>query len=324
MRTWAGLDETLVSKIVAVRAAVDIFVEKAVLSNEVPSDRVSKALRHVRVGNYSKLRLLNLLDLDDSSTPDDPLSVFKKFTAAEAESKLNDVLKVLLVATAAADPDRAAASIKFFNALFKRIGDALKAGVKVPDCSAFYRATMAKVSAPARNFRLGAIGTGGGPSFNLEFVKNWSEARETFDEARQQAAATKAANEAVGQKRNRQANPGADPKKKGKGGRDPKDTTPPKAPGGGGAAAAGKGSHSALNTAAGYRHSSVKDGAAVELPKRSEDAAAYKTAMEAHDANHPKVQWGNKPGKKQVCFHFWQPQGCLHFKRTGECQFAHA
>ena len=65
----------LESDLSCVRGALDRRLERAVLFSEADtiSSRSSAALRWVRLGRLGKVRLLHLLDLDDTSTDDDPL-----------------------------------------------------------------------------------------------------------------------------------------------------------------------------------------------------------------------------------------------------------
>lgn len=288
---------------------MDTAVETAVLGSEIPSERAAKALRNIRVGKWSHLRLFHLLDEEDGGTVAEPFKQLAKLTPTQAESKLNKVLKVLLIAVANAVPEKAGNALRFFNALFDRLGAALLDGVPVADVANFYRKTMAKVAAPAREYRLGVSVGGGGALFDMKFVKGWSEAREEFDRAR---GKTDARNEAQKFKRGREDDDRRDPKK-GKKNKKVKGAQPTSPTGGGnGAPAKGKTIDKviAANKQAGERHADADSA----VKKHGGD----KKLLEEFRKEHPPAEYA---GCKNcaVCWDFWHGQGC----KNAKCTYAH-
>ena len=91
----AGIDPTFVQKVNSVRNAIDRRVVRAIHKDKVVSEKTRKAIRHVRLGNMSSLRLLHLLGKDDNGTTDNPLKSFGSMPVAAASKLMMECFSTL-------------------------------------------------------------------------------------------------------------------------------------------------------------------------------------------------------------------------------------
>ena len=131
----------LESDLSCVRGALDRRLEKAVLFSEADtiSSRASAALRWVRLGRLGKVRLLHLLDLDDTSTDDDPLLGLKS-AAGNGLATLGRAFSRLGLAWSMAWPPHSSMAISFLSRLLEKITE-LRQEMAVPwtVISTYYR-----------------------------------------------------------------------------------------------------------------------------------------------------------------------------------------
>lgn len=173
------MDASFVIAATNVRNALDRRVERFVFGVEVPPDTARTAVRHVRIGNYLKVRLLHLLKLSDNGTATNPLA---GFTMQNRQALLSQSLQVVLQIVTFTLPSHAMLASQFFNTLTKRLCEALSAGVSLGDVSEFYRSTMAKCVLPVLAYALGEHDSSA-PRFELGLLDEASESRRKFDRA---------------------------------------------------------------------------------------------------------------------------------------------
>lgn len=253
------------------RDALDKRVERALFKEDVPPPRVQKALSHLRVGNFDKLSLFHLVDVDDS------WNALKPLFAAEGEGKLRKAFGRMRRAIMHAHTDITCVAVEFIDELEELITDALAKGVPQAPISAFYKSVMLKVSAPPQRYAAGD-GRSRQPRFDMAILEGTSKATKAFTQAINNATARGAALSVC-------------------------------APGGGGGeehiskkrrTAA---SLAEYNAAAGERHSSVTAGARVGVPPGGHaDLTQFRE-------DHPVVEVAGV-GKRRQCWNFWHPQGC--------------
>ena len=146
----------LESDLSCVRGALDRRLEKAVLFSEADtiSSRASAALRWVRLGRLGKVRLLHLLDLDDTSTDDDPLLGLKS-AAGNGLATLGRAFSRLGLAWSMAWPPHSSMAISFLSRLLEKITE-LRQEMAVPwtVISTYYRSLFKKVDSGARRFAI--------------------------------------------------------------------------------------------------------------------------------------------------------------------------
>ena len=146
----------LESDLSCVRGALDRRLERAVLFSEADtiSSRASAALRWVRLGRLGKVRLLHLLDLDDTSTDDDPLLGLKN-AAGNGLATLGRAFSRLGLAWSMAWPPHSSMAISFLSRLLEKITE-LRQEMAVPwtVISTYYRSLFKKVDSGARRFAI--------------------------------------------------------------------------------------------------------------------------------------------------------------------------
>jgi hypothetical protein len=93
----ADVDPSLVQSISTIRAVLDASLEKAVHGRNAGclSERQRKALKNVRLGKLSAVRLLHLIDMDDTGTTEDPLKYVAKLPSTDRASTLGVALMQL-------------------------------------------------------------------------------------------------------------------------------------------------------------------------------------------------------------------------------------
>ena len=279
---------------------------------EYPPQRVTTALRLLRVGRLDKMRLFHLADLEDySSTTEQPLKALGKSLTPDAD--LRKSFAKMRRAITVAMPDVSVAAGVWIDKLEDMLTKALEKGVGEYALSRFYRASMLKVSTPVLRY-VGGAGRASKPRFDMAFLEEASDARDEFKDAiyerhasgekplsgGRMVLAEEESSDSDGSDSDSDGHYGPPPSKKQKTGAEQKKAV----------AAALK----AYNVAGGTRMAGVAAGAAVPLPKDKTDASVV-----AFRAAHPPVKIkgvGNRP----VCWNYVHPQGC---NKGGDCTFAH-
>ena len=177
----AGLDDVFVTAVVNVRNALDKCLERAMCDEEFPSSRMSTALRCVRTGRFDRLRLMHLIDAEDSGA-----STEQPFKGLEASGSPSEDLRACLTRLRRAikygTPSIANKASDWIDEFEKMLCKALKRGVSTKACGKFYRACMFKVSAPVLRY-VGGAGRNCAATFDMAFLKEQSEARDEFKDA---------------------------------------------------------------------------------------------------------------------------------------------
>ena len=187
-RALAGLDSSLISTIAGVRNALDRRVERGVFGEEVNSSSMLAALRSVRTGHFTSVKLLHLISKEDSSSPADPLKGFRALSRAEAATAMRDAFAKLTQVISVASPNLASTAIPFIEKLKKRLCTAIDDDVGWSQISDYYASIMRKVAQPTRQY---SFGEGGSlyAVFDSEWIDAHSTARDELERATQEKRA---------------------------------------------------------------------------------------------------------------------------------------
>ena len=177
------MDQQFATEVSRVRNALDERLERSILKSEVASKMQATAFRHARTFDFEKLRLLHLLNESDSGTASDPLKAFGDMSWAHAAHKLSSCIDRLNKLMLFSCPQKAASAQTFFIELKDTIVDGLERGVSNAEASEFYRATIAKVTAPIRQYMVGASSVASGAVFDTDFISGQSKALKRFERA---------------------------------------------------------------------------------------------------------------------------------------------
>ena len=155
-----------------------------------PPERVTKAFRNARLGRIDKLKLLHLVDLDDSGTPASPLAALVKMKdRTTAFGKLSEALDRLQQILCITFPDQLGEIMtfmpKFKNELKKIIVDKNVAWASV---NTWFKAITQKISRPALRHSM-AEGEWGGPKFQIVWLNEQSDYNDSMAEAKLEALA---------------------------------------------------------------------------------------------------------------------------------------
>ena len=157
-RAIAGrVEAKLEGAVLRVRGVLDARMERAVSgsSTAVVSERVRGALRHIRLGRLHKVRLLHLLDKEDSGTLDHPLAGIAA-AGAEAGGLCEAALGRLAFACAVAQPAQNSQALEFFQRLGAFVRESRTAGIDWKLISTlFVRPLLARVAQGAERFAVG-------------------------------------------------------------------------------------------------------------------------------------------------------------------------
>ena len=316
----AGSDATLVTSLARVRNALDLRIARAILpKDEVAPDRMLKALRNVRVGNFVALRLLHLLDRPDAGTADEPLKGIAAEGRAEASLRIAEAFEVLKDAVLIASPETVGSAMPFFAAFRKKLATSVRDGAPWDNLNKYYRSIVKKISAPSRRFFAGDGGGHVGASFDPEWIDAPSTAKEELERSITKSVALALMQQQAGEKaRGGGGNGGGESKAKGKGkgsGGAKRETHEPD-PNSARSLKKARSEKGKSNDAAGtrYRGTDVKVGAAVNVPAIAE--------LKKWEAELDKAQNITHDSGKHPCWMFWHPQGCPH--DGDSCRFSHS
>ena len=150
----ADVDPSLVQSISTIRAVLDASLEKAVHGRNAGclSERQRKALKNVRLGKLSAVRLLHLIDMDDAGTTEEPLKSVAKLPSTDRASTLAAALMQLQQAWIFSTPKHSGEVMQFVTALTSKIMEAEKAGMAWADISVFYARLMRRVCQKSDGF----------------------------------------------------------------------------------------------------------------------------------------------------------------------------
>ena len=298
------------TSIARVRNALDLRVARAISpQDEVAPDRLLKALRNVRVGNFVAVRLLHLVDKPDAGTADEPLKSFAAAGRVAAELLISDSFDVLKDAVLIASPEAVGSAMPFFKAFRKKLLAAINDGAPWDAINKYYRGVAKKISAPSRRFFTGDGSGHVGASFDPAWVEAYSQAKEELERSITKAVAKEAAREGKG-------DGGPIGGGKIKGGKGPAGKREQHEPDPNSARSKKKAKAEQLKSADAkrYRAKGVKVGDAVPVPaiedlKTWSDELSTKLNITHDSGKHP-------------CWMFWHPQGCPH--DSNSCRFSHS
>jgi hypothetical protein len=178
-KALAGADETMLESIELVRETLDRRIEKSVRGLRCePSSRFQAAARSIRCGELHKLKLLHLMDEDDTSTRKAPLAAFASLS--DGKKRLEAAFARLQAVVTLACPEKAADAIPFllrFGALLQAY---LEDGATWDMLGKWYKSVVTKVSNDAVSFSANDGGSPG-PTFKIDWLNERSDARETLD-----------------------------------------------------------------------------------------------------------------------------------------------
>ena len=283
----------------------------SVAYSQYPPQRVTTALRLVRVGRFDRARLFHLADLDDQgATTEEPLKGIIKNPTADADIRKS--FARMRRAITVAMPDVSVSAGVWIDKLEEMLTKALAKGVGHLALGKFYRACMLKVSTPVLRY-VGGSGRVSTPRFDMAFLEETSEARDEFKDAIYERHAPEAS------KQGRDTDDVQPLSKKQRKAAAAAAATAAVGGGGGGGAGAKLNPQAAAalkeyNAAAGKRVAGVAAGAMVPMPKDKKD-----DSMVAFRAAYPPVSIKGV-GSRPVCWNYVHPQGC---NKGAECTFAH-
>jgi hypothetical protein len=133
---------------------LDASLERAVHGRNTGclAERQRKALKSIRLGKLSAVRLLHLIDQDDAGTTEDPLKGVAKLPASDRASTLGEVLMQLQQAWIYSAPKHSGEIMQFVTALTHKIVEGEKAGMAWSDLSIFYARLMRRVCQKSDGF----------------------------------------------------------------------------------------------------------------------------------------------------------------------------
>ena len=150
------VSDTVSVKILKVRKALDKRVEKLVLGDDYEaSERESTQIRRLRRGELLSVRLLHLINLDDSGTPTDPLAGFGKLHSARAPELFLTAIHRVRDVISVSSPSLAPVASRFLRELSEQLQHARGRGATWTDCSRYYCSLMKKVEADSKLFVAG-------------------------------------------------------------------------------------------------------------------------------------------------------------------------
>ena len=106
----------------------------------------------IRTFKLGKCKLLHLIDKDDSSTVEDPLSGFFKLDAGDRGAQLSLCLQRMQAAWVFAVPSSSGQILQFITALQKQLLDCNAAGCEWKELSTFYAKVMRRADQQASGF----------------------------------------------------------------------------------------------------------------------------------------------------------------------------
>ena len=150
----ADVEPSLVQSISTIRAVLDASLEKAVHGRNAGclAERQRNAIKNVRLGKLSAVRLLHLIDMDDTGTAEEPLKSVAKLPATDRASTLGAALMQLQQAWILSAPKHSGEIMQFVTALTQKIMESEKAGMAWTDISIFYARLMCRVCQKSDGF----------------------------------------------------------------------------------------------------------------------------------------------------------------------------
>ena len=146
----ADVEPSLVQSISTIRAVLDASLEKAVHGRNAGC--LAERQRKARLGKLSAVRLLHLIDMDDTGTAEEPLKSVAKLPATDRASTLGAALMQLQQAWILSAPKHSGEIMQFVTALTQKIMESEKAGMAWTDISIFYARLMCRVCQKSDGF----------------------------------------------------------------------------------------------------------------------------------------------------------------------------
>ena len=168
--------------VVNLRSALERRIERSLFGDkEAPSERVTTAIKNIRLGNLAQLKLLHVLDKDDCGSEEDPLKQMKNMNETEALASLNEALQRICAIVQLAHPASSMSAILFFNKLVKRIGRLKSRGASWPALSEWLSSIFRLVARPQRSYSFGERKSGG-LLLDAELITQTSEYNEKLED----------------------------------------------------------------------------------------------------------------------------------------------
>ena len=193
-KALAGGYEAVAQHVHALRSVLERRLETAVLgrrsSSVSRSDRLVRAFRNIRRGNLSKLRILHVLDLDDSGTNEVPLKAFHSMSRSEAAAKIGTCLNRVTTALCICFPSKNGNIMFFISAFIERMQKIIQDGVAWPAINKYFKAIFGLATRPASRHALGQ-GVWSAPDFQESWLHEASDFHDDLMEARMEAKVDK-------------------------------------------------------------------------------------------------------------------------------------
>ena len=179
----AGLrDARPLDMLVNLRSALERRIERCLYGDkELPAERVTKAIRAIRLGNLSQLKLLHVLDHDDCGTATEPLKQLEKL-GGDGMALLSQAIGRVSTIVQLSHPAISYPAMLFFNKLTSRITALHNRGATWSDLGTWLSKIIRLVARPQRSFSFGERSTGG-LLMDIELITQTSIYNEDMEDA---------------------------------------------------------------------------------------------------------------------------------------------
>ena len=179
----AGLrDARPLDMLVNLRSALERRIERCLYGDkDLPAERVTKAIRAIRLGNLSQLKLLHVLDRDDCGTATEPLKQLEKL-GGDGAAVLSQAIGRISTIVQLSHPTISYPAMLFFNKLASRITALHNRGATWSNLGTWLSKIMRLVARPQRSFSFGER-SAGGLLMDIELITQVSEYNEDIEDA---------------------------------------------------------------------------------------------------------------------------------------------
>ena len=289
VRTYAGVNAGLVSKINRLRSKLERYAHQAITGDPDgdASPRKIKLYQTVRTGRLDKIKIMHLVDMEDEGTPEHPFKTLKS-KGDLSTALLSRAIAELISVIANTTPDDAATAIPFLNKLTSEITKWKGWGVSWDELGKYWAATMRRVTKHSRYFL-----TGTSDRSSAQYEISWLTQRTTERIALEEAQLSG--------------------RREGKKKMDNSPVKPrPKKPRGDEEEDKEKDKDKDKNK---VRHApGIKKGKAQSVPGKGDKA------WDDFNEKHPKAAREKDGAEYPACWDYWHGQGC---KRGDKCSFHH-
>ena len=191
--------DAIAQNVNAIRSTLERRLETAVLGSRSStvnrSDRLVRAFRHARRGNLSKVRLLHLIDENDSGTSESPLKTLHSMDRSVACFKMGAAFSRLATVLSISFPSYNANTMFFLTNLSGKLQSYINEKVAWSALDKYYRSIIGLASKPSTRHAL-AQAAWSAPEFDERWLYDSSDFHDDLMLARQKAFAIAAAESA--------------------------------------------------------------------------------------------------------------------------------